>query len=195
MSFPVVIVDEEDEPIGVKDLFIALSEGYIRRVVYVLVFNARGELLVQKRSKFVRMAGKLDQSAGGHVHPGERYIGAACRRLWEELGVQVDKGRLSEVASFYHMPAYRQSKTGHAPIFCKVYEVDYEGPIVPNDREVESVQWCDISGLKSFMRVNRKRFTPRFIDLCQRYNGGHCGVDGEHVSHAPGRQDFINWAT
>jgi mutator protein MutT len=60
----------------------------MHRVVHVLVFNDRGELLLQKRSMSKDVApGKWDTSVGGHVDAGETINEALRREMEEELGI------------------------------------------------------------------------------------------------------------
>jgi len=60
----------------------------MHRVVHVLVFNDRGELLLQKRSMNKDVApGKWDTSVGGHVNAGETIHEALKREMEEELGI------------------------------------------------------------------------------------------------------------
>lgn len=60
----------------------------MHRVVHVLVFNERGELLLQKRSMNKDVApGKWDTSVGGHVNAGETVNYALDREMEEELGI------------------------------------------------------------------------------------------------------------
>jgi len=61
----------------------------LHRVVHVLIFNNKGELLLQKRSMNKDVApGKWDTSVGGHVDPGEDIKEAANREMQEELGIK-----------------------------------------------------------------------------------------------------------
>lgn len=60
----------------------------MHRVVHVLVFNSKGELLLQKRSMNKDVAaGKWDTSVGGHVNSGESIDEAVKREMEEELGI------------------------------------------------------------------------------------------------------------
>jgi isopentenyldiphosphate isomerase len=60
----------------------------MHRVVHVLVFNQRGELLLQKRSMNKDVApGKWDTSVGGHIEAGETISEALNREMKEELGI------------------------------------------------------------------------------------------------------------
>jgi len=64
------------------------NPSLIHRVVHVLVFNRKGELLLQKRSMNKDVAaGKWDTSVGGHVSSGETVEEAVKREMEEELGI------------------------------------------------------------------------------------------------------------
>ena len=64
------------------------NPSLLHRVVHVLVFNDKVELLLQKRSMNKDVApGKWDTSVGGHVNPGENIHEAAKREMQEELGI------------------------------------------------------------------------------------------------------------
>jgi isopentenyl-diphosphate Delta-isomerase len=82
------VVDGQNQPIGVvrrRDVF-RLGANF--RTVHVLVFNGRGELLLQ-RLTWTRDGepGRWSSSAAGYLHAGEGYPEAAQRRLAEELSV------------------------------------------------------------------------------------------------------------
>ncbi|HIJ60603.1 MAG TPA: NUDIX domain-containing protein, partial [Nitrospirae bacterium] len=51
------------------------NPALLHKVVHVLVFNKRGDLLLQKRSLSKDVApGKWDTSVGGHVSPNEDLV-------------------------------------------------------------------------------------------------------------------------
>lgn len=83
------IVDENDEVIGLaRRSECHGNPGLVHRVAHVLVFNRRGELLLQKRSMNKDIQpGRWDTSVGGHLDPGETYYDAALREMREELGI------------------------------------------------------------------------------------------------------------
>jgi isopentenyl-diphosphate delta-isomerase type 1 len=83
------IVDEDDRVIGQAPRSVCHGNpALIHRVAHVLVFNSRGELLLQKRSKHKDIQpGRWDTSVGGHLDPGESYLQAAIREMAEELGI------------------------------------------------------------------------------------------------------------
>src|SRR5476649_1887397 len=84
------IVNERDEGVGQNTRREVHALGLWHRAVHVLVFNARGEVFLQKRSmKKDIAAGKWDSSASGHLDSGEDYDACAVRELREELGLDL----------------------------------------------------------------------------------------------------------
>lgn len=94
---PVIAVDENDKEIGLISRAQAHKEGILHRISVVYLLAAKGNILVQERAD-----GRYDHSSAGHVDPGETYLDAANRELFEELGVslvpleKIAKGASSE---------------------------------------------------------------------------------------------------
>lgn len=82
MSDQVVLVDKEDRIIGQTSRKEAHQKSLLHRVSVIYLYNNKGEILIQHR-----IDGRLDHSSAGHVDPGESYLQAAHRELFEELGV------------------------------------------------------------------------------------------------------------
>ena len=78
----VQVVDEDNRETGAVTRREMRARGLVHRASYILVFNSRGELFVQKRtvSKDI-YPGYLDVAAGGVVLAGESYEEAARREL------------------------------------------------------------------------------------------------------------------
>lgn len=83
------VVNKDGEIIGLRPRSeIHGNPELIHRVVHVLLFNSRGELLLQKRSENKDVAAGLwDTSVGGHVDAGETVHDALRREMSEELGI------------------------------------------------------------------------------------------------------------
>ncbi len=83
------VVNESGEMIGTLPRSeIHGNPGLLHMVVHVLVFNADGKLLLQKRSMDKDVApGRWDTSVGGHVNSGESVADAVMREMEEELGI------------------------------------------------------------------------------------------------------------
>lgn len=88
----VVLVDEQGRPVGVEEKLAAHRDGGRRHLAFsVYVFNARGELLLQRRApgKY-HFAGLWSNSCCGHPRPEEDVLLAARRRLGEEFGFETE---------------------------------------------------------------------------------------------------------
>ena len=84
------VVNERDEVVGQAPRQEVHARGLWHRAVHVLVFNARGEIFLQKRSlKKDIAAGKWDSSASGHLDTGEAYDACAVREVREEIGLEL----------------------------------------------------------------------------------------------------------
>ncbi len=99
----------------------------IHRSVCVLLFNAKGELYLQRRAMAKdTYPGQRDLSATGHVRVGETEDEAAARELAEELGVWAEIRRVDTM--LLRLPA----ETEVATIYC----CSYNGAITPDPNEL-----------------------------------------------------------
>lgn len=160
----IVFVDENDNIIGSGAGEEALKRGIIHRIIRILLFNSKGELLIQKRSKNVPSPEKWDQSVGGHVDEGESYLEAAMRELDEELGV---KGiPLQEITKFYteNIDGAKTMKR-----FNTLYLGDYDGEISLNPEETSEIRWIALDKLAAWMKEHPEDFTRGFIRAFNLY--------------------------
>jgi isopentenyldiphosphate isomerase len=128
------VVNERDEVIGRQPRAEVHRLGLKHRAVHILVFNARGEVFLQKRSmKKDTATGKWDSSSSGHVDSGEDYDACAVRELREEIGLQIARTpeRLFKIDAC--------AETGWE--FCWVYRCESEGPFELNPDEIERGEW------------------------------------------------------
>lgn len=128
------VVDEHDAVIGRETRSRVHQLGLKHRAVHVLVFNARGDLFLQKRSMLKdNWPGVWDSSSSGHVDAGEDYDPCAVRELREELGWTIDSApdRLFKIAAC--------ADTGHEHVW--VYRLQAEGPFVLHPEEIDTGDW------------------------------------------------------
>jgi len=155
----IVFVDENDNIISSGTKREAWDNGIIHRIVRVLVFNSKDEILIQKRSEKMELfPGKWDQSAGGHVDEGESYQEAAHRELLEEMGINSD---LEEIGYFFQD---EKEKNLNKKRFNKVYKTIYNNALLKIDKEeVSEVKWIKLQELKEWMKKSPDDFTGGFI--------------------------------
>jgi isopentenyldiphosphate isomerase len=82
---PVNVYDAEGRPIGVRSREEAKRSGLAVGAVNVLLADARGRVLLQRRPADKENGGRWDKTVGGHVDAGEGFDGAAVREAGEEL--------------------------------------------------------------------------------------------------------------
>jgi isopentenyl-diphosphate Delta-isomerase len=130
------VVNERDEVVGQSTRREVHARGLRHRAVHVLVFNAHGQVFLQKRSMEKDSApGCWDSSCSGHLDAGEDYLPAAVRELVEEIGLKIARPQLL-------MPILRSEAcvdTGNE--FVWVYRLASEGPFVLNPAEIERGEW------------------------------------------------------
>jgi len=84
----VVLVDENDRVLGTMDKLEAHQTGALHRAFSVLVFNSKGEVLIQKRAATkYHSRGLWTNTCCSHPRPEESLIEATTRRLREEMGI------------------------------------------------------------------------------------------------------------
>jgi isopentenyldiphosphate isomerase len=157
----IAIVSKDDRILGSEERKIVYQKGLIHRLVRVLLFNDRDEVLLQWRSANEdTFPSTWDQSAGGHVDEGEDYDTAAKRELAEELGVKDIKLKL--VDKFY-----TDSQIGEKIIrrFNAVFVGDYSGEFILQKEEVEKVKWFNFVDLMKEVEEKSKNFTPGLISI------------------------------
>ena len=64
-----------------------LNEGEYHLVVEAIIINSKGEILLNKRSKFKKKYPSMWESTGGSCIKGENSLQAILREIREELGV------------------------------------------------------------------------------------------------------------
>jgi isopentenyldiphosphate isomerase len=128
------VVNERDEVIEQRPRRDVHRLGLQHRAVHVLVFNARGEIFLQKRSLAKDcFPGAWDSSASGHLDQGEDYDAAAARELREEIGLAIalPLQRLFKIAAC--------PETGQEHVW--VYRCEAEGPFTLHPDEIERGGW------------------------------------------------------
>lgn len=79
------VYDAEGHVIGTRRRAEAKAAGLAVGAINILLVNARGEVLLQKRPRGKENGGRWDKSVGGHVGAGEEFDTTARRECGEEL--------------------------------------------------------------------------------------------------------------
>lgn len=155
------VVNERDEVIDRRPRREVHARGLLHRAVHVLVFNARGEVFLQKRSMSKDTApGLWDSSASGHLDSGEDYDYCAVRELREEIGLAVERTpeRLFKIAACV--------ETGQE--FVWVYRLRHEGPFTLHPDEIERGDWFAAEMVTRWVGDRPGEFASAFRLIWQR---------------------------
>jgi isopentenyl-diphosphate delta-isomerase len=91
ISPEVILVNDLDEVIGFEDKLVAHQKGLKHRAISVLIFNGKGEWLLQKRASNKYHSGGLwTNTCCSHPYPNESTQISAERRLMEEMGMETN---------------------------------------------------------------------------------------------------------
>ncbi len=157
----VVLVDKNDNEIGLKEKFAAHKIPVpLHRAISIVIFNKnKTEMLITKRARSKPTWPLFWSNAVcTHPYPGESYQEAADRRIFEELGF---KTKLKEVLRFTYK-AEMNNKIWGEHEYDVVFEGVYEGKINPNPDEVEGYEWIKLFDLKKDLTKNPNKYTPWF---------------------------------
>jgi 16S rRNA (adenine1518-N6/adenine1519-N6)-dimethyltransferase len=125
------------------------------RAVHVFVFNAAGELFLQKRSRWKDAhPGKWDSSAAGHVNAGQDYDETAAREVEEELGVRAPVEFVAKIAACSH--------TGWE--FVQLYRVQHNGPFVLCRAEIETGGFFPVPLIARWIAARPRDFATGFLE-------------------------------
>ena len=118
----VAIVDDRNRVVGSAPRWDMRRNRLPHRSTYILVFNSRGDLCVQKRTATKDVfPGYYDIAAGGVVLAGESYEAGARRELAEEVGIRGVP--LAHQFVFHYADAYTQ-------VWGSVFSCVYDGDLV-----------------------------------------------------------------
>ena len=149
------VVDQDDAVVGRATRRAVHAQGLLHRAVHVLVYNRRGELFLQKRSRNKDTApGVWDSSASGHVDAGEDYDACARRELAEEIGLRL----MHPPGRWFRLGACED--TGRE--FVWVYRAEAEGPFTLNPEEIEGGAWYRPAEIARLVREQPAEFASSF---------------------------------
>lgn len=149
-----VLVDQEDREIGTAEKLKTHQQGRLHRAFSILIFNSKGDILLQKRAKAKYHSGGLWTNACcSHPGPGLRLLDEAQKRLKEEMGFSCP---LKEIFSFVYR-AELGELTEHE--FDHVLVGKFEGEPKPNPEEADDWKWMNFEQLKKDVKENPQNYT------------------------------------
>ena len=155
------IVDEHDKVVGKAPRDQIHRENHWHRSAHIALFNSRGQMFVQLRSKNKdSSAGLWDTSAAGHVDSGESYEQCAVRELFEELGVQITADQLEHTGRL-------RPQAGNGFEFTEIYIVRSDQPLTLQQEEIDDGRWVNSADLDAWVLERPSDFTETFHIIWQ----------------------------
>lgn len=159
-----VLVDSHDIETGQGEKMQIHREGKLHRAFSILVFNSRGEMLLQKRSiRKYHSGGLWTNACCGHPKAGEKLLSSAHRRLKEEMGFDCGMKRLF---SFTYQTTLDNGLIEHE--FDHVLIGGYDGIVHPDPYEAEDYQWIDVARIHEGIARNSGEYTVWFVILMNK---------------------------
>lgn len=154
----VVLVDRNDNPLGVMEKISAHQKGHLHRAFSIFVFNDNSEFLLQQRAEHkYHGAGLWSNTCCSHPQWGEAVDLSADERLKFEMGMECE---LKLIYSFIYHEEVENDLIEH--------ELDYvfighsnENPII-NEDEVQDYKWMSVSEILTDLESNPTKYTVWF---------------------------------
>lgn len=161
----VILVDKNDNPIGLMNKLEAHEKALLHRAFSVFILNDKKELMLQQRAHHKYHSPLLwTNTCCSHQRENETNIQAGTRRLREEMGFVTE---LKEMFHFIYKAPFDNGLTEHELDHVMIGYYNYV-PVI-NDDEVESWKWMKIEDIKNDMITNPDIYTVWFKIIFEEF--------------------------
>lgn len=161
MNELLILVDENDTPIGAKEKMAVHREGLLHRAFSVFIFNTQHQLLLQQRSaNKYHSPGVWTNTCCSHPNYHEDLQTAVSRRLEQEMGMQCNT---KFAFSFVYKVAFENGLTEHE--YDHVYLGISDDIPVPDSTEVSQWKYMDLPTLQLDIKNNPGNYSE-WMKLC-----------------------------
>ncbi|GAA4274374.1 isopentenyl-diphosphate Delta-isomerase [Aquimarina gracilis] len=161
----VILVNENDEQIGLMPKLEAHEKAVLHRAFSVFVLNQKNELMLQQRALHkYHSPGLWTNTCCSHQRDGESNIQAGTRRLQEEMGFTT---ALKDSVSFIYKAPFDNGLTEHE--FDHVLIGTYEDDPVINPDEVADWKWMPVEAVKQDISDRPEIYTAWFKIIFDKF--------------------------
>lgn len=156
----VILVDENDNPIGTMDKMEAHLKPFLHRAFSVFLVN-NNNMLIQKRAVEKYHSGGLwANSCCSHPRANRDFMDSVYDRLRFELGIE-EKIKLEELFKFVYLSKYNDNLYEHEYDHVLLGQIeDYDFKF--NKEEIAEMKWVDISWLKKDINEHKEKYATWF---------------------------------
>lgn len=177
---PLILVDEGDRRLGhLSKILCHEGQGVLHRAFSLLIFNGRGELLIQQRAAAKRLWPLYwSNSCCSHPRRAERMSVATRRRLYEELGLRC---KLKFLYKFHYQAQF--DATGAEHEICSVFIGRTDAAPRIDPAEIADWRWVSPQALQAQMaRADGGGFTPWFqLEWSRIWRDHRAELPGAHL--------------
>ncbi len=155
----VVLVDKNDNQIGLMSKMEAHQKGTLHRAFSIFLFNSKNQILLQKRSSNKYHSGGLwTNTCCSHPRDEESVIDAGNRRLFEEMGIKTE---LKEAFNFIYKAELENGLIEHE--YDHVLIGEFNGTPILNKDEAEDWKWISMEDVRKDIVENETDYTVWFV--------------------------------
>lgn len=167
MPEDIILVDENDNQIGVGEKLTVHQQGILHRAFSVLIFDQNNRLLLQKRAATKYHSPNLWSNACcSHPRPGEKTLNAAHRRLKEEFGFDCE---LKEAGQLTYRAQLGNDLIEHE--YLHIFRGAWSGEPKPNANEIGEYKWVAYDQLLDDIQHHPENYTEWFRLIIQNRPG------------------------
>lgn len=154
----VILVDENDEPVGTMEKIEVHQKALLHRAFSIFIFNDKGEMLLQKRAKKKYHSADLwSNTCCSHPQPGQETLAAAEKRLFEEMGIVTS---LKKAFDFIYKTPFENGLSEYE--FDHVFVGFYNGEVKPDVEEVSDYCFQSTEEIGNSMATHPQKYTEWF---------------------------------
>jgi isopentenyl-diphosphate delta-isomerase len=160
----VILVDSRDNAIGTMEKYEAHHKGLLHRAFSILLFNSRGQLMLQQRAATkYHSAGLWSNTCCSHPQSDEALASAVKRRLRQEMEIEAP---IHPLYKFIYRFEFSPDLVEHELDHVFYGETDAE----PKLNKDEASAWCWVSWeeLKRDIKDNKNAYTFWFKMIVER---------------------------
>ena len=158
MCEKVILVDENDLPIGEMDKLEAHQKNCLHRAFSIILWNDKNQMLIHQRAEGkYHSAGLWTNTCCSHPRPEELTLAAVHRRLHEEMGIATE---LKHAFYFVYQTDLENNLAEHE--LDHVFLGKFDGIPNVNPEEAQDFRWVSLEDVRSEIQTNPNQFTYWF---------------------------------
>ncbi len=156
------VCDENNSPTGIQATKNEVhKKGLWHRASHIWIYNSKGELLIQLRSKTIDLFPDMwDISVAGHVSTGEDTVTTALREIREEIDLKINKDDLDFFKIRTFKVRFRNIINNE---FDYVYFLKFDGGINKlklQKEEVQEIKFVPLKKIEQDLKINPEKYAP-----------------------------------